>query len=187
MGRIVVTEFISIDGVIEDPGGSEGFKHGGWSMETSSGEDGMVFKFEEAKNSAALLLGKVTYEEFAQAWPPQKHEFADLLNAMPKYVVSTTLRDPQWNNTTVLAGDAPTEVARLRQAVDGDIVVHGSATLVQTLIEHDLVDELRLMVSPVVLGAGKRLFGHTSDKRTLRLAEARAVGDGVTILIFQKR
>lgn len=187
MGRIVVTEFVTVDGVMEDPGGAEGFRYGGWSMETSSGDEGLAFKFDEAKNSAALLLGRTTYEEFAQAWPAQKHEFADLLNNMPKYVVSNTLRNPEWNNTTVLSGDAAEQVSRLRGEVDGDIVVHGSATLVQTLIEHDLVDELRLMVSPVILGSGKRLFGPTSDKRSLTLAEARAVGDGVTILILRRR
>ena len=185
MGRIVVTEFVSLDGVMEDPGGAEDFEHGGWSFEFSRGEEGDKFKLDEAFESDALLLGRVTYEGFAEAWPSREGEFADKFNNMPKYVVSSTLEEPEWNNSTVLKGDVAEEVSKLRQAVDGDIVVHGSARLVQTLLEHDLVDELRLMVFPVVLGGGKRLFGETSDKKPLRLADSKMVGDGVAILTYE--
>jgi dihydrofolate reductase len=185
MGRIVVTEFISLDGVIEDPGGAEDFKYGGWSFEIERGEEGDQFKLDETMSSDALLLGRRTYEGFADAWPSREGEFADKFNNMPKYVVSSTLKDPEWTNSTVLDGDVAEEVSKLRHEVDGDIVVHGSAQLVQALVEHGLVDELRLMVFPVVLGAGKRLFGETSDKRRLRLADSKTVGDGVTILTYE--
>ena len=184
MGKIVVTEFVSLDGVIEDPGGAEDFKYGGWSFEISRGDEGDNFKLEEAFASEALLLGRVTYEGSAAAWPSREGEFADKFNTMPKYVVSSTLVEPEWNNSIVLNGDLAAEVAKLKQQHDGDIVVHGSARLVQSLIEHDLVDELRLMVYPVVLGSGRRLFGETSDKKTLRLADSKVVGDGVTILTY---
>jgi dihydrofolate reductase len=186
MGKIVVTEFISVDGVIEDPGGSEDFKYGGWSFEFSRGEEGDRFKLDETRNSAALLLGRKTYEGFADAWPSRDGEFADLFNSMPKYVVSSTLKDPEWTNTTVLEGDLVDSVSKLRDELDGDIVVHGSGRLVQGLIENGLVDELRLMVFPVVLGGGKRLFGETSDKRALRLTDSKTVGDGVSILVYQR-
>jgi dihydrofolate reductase len=184
MGRIVVTEFVSLDGVVEDPGGAEDFKYGGWSFEFQRGDEGDAFKLEETRNSAALLLGRVTYEGFADAWPSREGEFADLFNSMPKYVVSSTLKDPEWTNTTVLDGDLVEEVRRVREEADGDVVVHGSAQLVQTLLEHGLVDELRLMVFPVVLGAGKRLFGEADAKKTLRLADSKVVGDGVVILTY---
>jgi dihydrofolate reductase len=185
MGRIVVTEFISLDGVIEDPGGSEDFKYGGWSFEIERGEEGDRFKLDETMNADALLLGRKTYEGFAEAWPSRDGEFADKFNSMPKYVVSSTLEDPDWTNSTVLDGDVAEEVSKLREEVDGEIVVHGSAQLVQALVEHGLVDELRLMVFPVVLGTGKRLFGETSDKRRLRLADSKTVGDGVAILTYE--
>jgi dihydrofolate reductase len=185
MGRIVVTEFISLDGVIEDPGGAEDYKYGGWSFEFSRGEEGDKFKLDEALEADALLLGRVTYEGFAAAWPSRDGEFADKFNNMPKYVVSSTLENPDWSNSTVLKGDVAEEVAGLRQRIDGDIVVHGSAKLVQTLLDDGLVDELRLMVFPVVLGAGKRLFGDTSDKARLRLTDSKMVGDGVAILVYQ--
>jgi dihydrofolate reductase len=185
MGRIVVTEFISLDGVIEDPGGSEDFKYGGWSFEIDRGEDGDKFKLDEALDADALLLGRRTYEGFAAAWPSRDGEFADKFNNMPKYVVSSTLKDPEWTNSTVLAGDLAEEVSKLRQDMDGDIVVHGSAQLVRALVDDGLVDELRLMVFPVVLGAGKRLFGETSDKRRLRLSDSKTVGDGVQILTYE--
>jgi dihydrofolate reductase len=185
MGRIVVTEFVSLDGVIEDPGGAEGFKYGGWSFEVSRGDEGDKFKLDETHSSDALLLGRVTYEGFAAAWPSRDGEFADKFNTMPKYVVSSTLENPEWNNSTVLKGDVAEEVGKLKQAHEGDIVVHGSARLVQTLLERDLVDELRLMVYPVVLGSGKRLFGETSNKKPLRLADSKTVGDGVVILVFE--
>ena len=185
MGRIVVTEFVSLDGVVEDPGGSEHFERGGWAFETDRGAEGDRFKLDETMASEALLLGRVTYEGFAASWPSREGEFADKFNSMPKYVVSSTLQEPEWNNTTVLTGDVVEEAAKLRQGTDGDIVVHGSVRLVQTLLDHDLVDELRLMIFPVVLGAGKRLVGHTSAKKPLRLADSKTVGDGVTILIYQ--
>jgi dihydrofolate reductase len=185
VGRIVVTEFVSLDGVMEAPGGGEDFKHGGWSFEISRGDEGDKFKLDETLSAEALLLGRATYEGFAAAWPSREGEFADKFNTMPKYVVSSTLEEPEWNNSTVLKGDVAEEVAKVRQKHDGDIVVHGSARLVQALLEHDLVDELRLMVFPVVLGTGKRLFGETSDKKSLRLAESKVVGDGVAILIYR--
>jgi dihydrofolate reductase len=185
MGRIVVTEFISLDGVIEDPGGAEDYKYGGWSFEISRGDEGDQFKVDETNNSTALLLGRKTYEGFADAWPSREGAFADKFNSMPKYVVSSTLKDPEWTNSTVLSGDLATEVAKLKDELDGDIVVHGSAQLAQTLLELDLVDEVRLMVFPVVLGAGKRLFGDTSDKKPLRLTDSKIVGDGVAILIYE--
>jgi dihydrofolate reductase len=184
VGRIVVTEFVSLDGVMEAPGG-EDFKYPGWSFEFDRGDDGNQFKLEETHAAEALLLGRLTYEGFAAAWPPREGEFADKFNNMPKYVVSSTLEDPEWNNSTVLKGDLTDEVAKLKQEVDGDIYVHGSARLVQALVENDLVDELRLMVFPVVLGTGRRIFGETSDKKPLRLVESKTVGDGVAILIYQ--
>jgi dihydrofolate reductase len=185
MGRIVVTEFVSLDGVMEDPGGSEDFRYGAWSFEFNRGEDGDKFKLDETMGSEALLLGRVTYEGFADSWPSREGEFADKFNSMPKYVVSSTLKDPEWTNSTVIDGDVAAEVAKLREELDGDIVVHGSAQLAQTLLDNDLVDELRLMVFPVVLGSGKRLFGETRDKKALRLADSRTVGDGVAILIYE--
>jgi dihydrofolate reductase len=185
VGRIVVTEFVSLDGVMEAPGGGEDFRHGGWTFEINRGDEGEEFKLDETRSSAALLLGRVTYEGFAKAWPSREGEFADKFNTMPKYVVSSTLENPEWKNSTVLKGDVAEEVAKLKQKQEGDIVVHGSAQLVQTLLEHDLVDELRLMVFPVVLGSGKRLFGETRDKKSFRLADANVVGDGVAILTYQ--
>ena len=185
MGRIVVTEFVSLDGVVEDPGGSEDFKYGGWSFEFDRGAEGDEFKLDETRGSEALLLGRVTYEGFAEAWPSREGEFADKMNSMPKYVVSSTLTQPEWANSTVLeAGDLVEAVSKLKQQADGDVVVHGSVQLAQTLIAHDLVDELRLMVFPVVLGTGKRLFGDPGEKKTLRLVDSKVVGDGVVILTY---
>jgi dihydrofolate reductase len=183
MGRIVVTEFVSLDGVMEDPGGSESYKHGGWTFKIDTGE-GMNFKLQETMATDALLLGRVTYEGFAEAWPTRDGEFADKFNGMPKYVVSSTLEHPEWNNSTVLDGDLAAEVERLKKQYEGDVTVHGSATLAQALLEQDLVDELRLMVFPVVLGSGKRLFGDTSDAKRLELVDTRTVGDGVLILTY---
>src|SRR3954454_15372999 len=185
MGRIVVTEFISLDGVMEDPGGAEDYVHGGWSFEISRGEEGDKFKLDETLGAEALLLGRVTYEGFADAWPERDGEFADKFNNMPKYVVSSTLENPEWSNTTVLEGDLKDAVAKLKDEHEGDIVVHGSAQLAQALLDDDLVDEIRLMVFPVVLGTGKRFFGETSDKKPLKLTDSRAVGDGVAILVYQ--
>jgi len=185
MGKIVVTEFVSLDGVMEDPGGSEAFKHGGWTFQIDRGEEGDRFKLDETMDTEALLLGRKTYEGFAEAWPQREGEFADKFNNMPKYVVSSTLKDPAWNNTTVIEGDLAEAVSKLRDELDGDIVVHGSAQLAQALIENGLVDELRLMVFPVVLGSGKRLFGETSDKHSLKLSGSQFVGAGVAILTYQ--
>ena len=184
MGRIVVTEFVSLDGVMEDPGGAEDFEHGGWGFKFPRGEEGDKFKLDEAMEGDALLLGRVTYEGFAEAWPSRSGEFADKFNNMPKYVVSSTLKEPEWANSTVLEGDLADAVSKLRQEHDGDIVVHGSGQLAQALLEADLVDELRLMVFPVVLGSGKRLFGESASMKPLRLTDSRTVGEGVSILIY---
>jgi dihydrofolate reductase len=186
VGKIVVTEFVSLDGVMEDPGGSENFKYGAWSFEIDRGDEGNKFKLDETMTTDALLLGRVTYEGFADAWPKRDGEFADKFNSMPKYVVSSTLSDPEWTNSTVLQGDLGEEVAKLKERHEGDIVVHGSARLAQELLDRDLVDELRLMVYPVVLGQGKRVFGETSDKKKLRLAGSKVVGDGVLILTYER-
>ena len=186
MGRIVVTEFISLDGVVEDPGGAEDFKYGGWSFEFERGDEGNKFKLDETFDADAQLLGRATYEGFAEAWPSRDGEFADKFNSMPKYVVSSTLKDPEWTNTTVLEGDVGQAVAKLKEEIDGDIVVHGSAQLAQTLLDLDLVDRLHLMVFPVALGAGKRLFGETGDKKTLRLTDHKIVGDGVAIQVYER-
>jgi dihydrofolate reductase len=185
MGEIVVTEFITVDGVAEDPGGAEGHPHGGWAFETVRGK-GAQFKLDEARGTDALLLGRRTYEGFAQAWPSQEGEFADRFNAMPKYVLSSTLQDPSWANTTVLGGDLAKEVAELRRRHDGDVVVHGSIRLAQVLLDQGLVDELRLMVFPVVLGSGRRLFAGDASFRPLQLAESSNVGDGVVVLTYRK-
>jgi dihydrofolate reductase len=187
MGRIIVSEFVSLDGVMEAPGGGEDFPHAGWTFEFDRGTAGDQFKLRETLDSEALLLGRVTYQGFAAAWPSMENEFADKFNGMPKYVISSTLTDAEWNNSTVLRGDPVEEVSRLRRTLAGDIVVHGSAQLVQTLLEHKLVDELRLMVFPVVLGSGKRLFGTTADKTPLQLTDSQVVGDGISILIYAPR
>ena len=184
MGRVVVSEFVSLDGVMQDPGGGD-FEHAGWTFEIERGDEGDRFKLDETLGAQALLLGRVTYEGFAAAWPSMQGEFADKFNGMPKYVVSSTLQAPEWNNSTVLEGDVLEEVAKLRERIEGDIVVHGSAQLVQTLVQAGLVDELRLMVFPVILGAGKRLFGATSDKQRLHLADSKTVGDGIAILTYR--
>jgi dihydrofolate reductase len=186
MGRIIITEFVSLDGVMEDPGGAEDFKYGGWTFEIARGDEGDKFKLDETMESDALLLGRVTYEGFAKAWPEREGEFADKFNQMPKYVVSSTLESADWSNSTVLKGDVVEAVRKLVDEQDGNIVVHGSATLAQTLLDNDLVDELRLMVFPVVLGSGRRLFGETSDKKRLQLVDSRAVGDGVAILVYRR-
>ena len=184
--RIVVTEFVSLDGVMEAPGG-EDFKYPGWSFEFDRGDDGNQFKLDETRSADALLIGRRTYESFAGAWPNREGEFADKFNAMPKYVVSTTLKDPEWNNTTVLdSGDATAQVRRLKDEFDGHLQVPGSHRLVQELIESDLVDQINLMVFPVILGTGKRAFEETSERRNLRLNRSNVVGDGVVVLIYER-
>jgi dihydrofolate reductase len=184
MGNVVVSQFISLDGVVEDPGGAEEFDRGGWAFEFDRGAEGDKFKLDEVMASEVLLLGRVTYEGFAKAWPSRSGDFADKFNGMPKYVVSATLKDPEWNNSTVIDGDVAEGVARLRQDVDGDILVNGSVQLVQTLMEHDLVDEYRLTVFPTILGAGKRLFGETGEAAALRLVDAKPAGETL-ILIYE--
>jgi dihydrofolate reductase len=189
VGQIVVTEFVSLDGVMEAPGGGEDYKHGGWTFEVSRGDEGDAFKLEEVREAEAQLLGRRTYEGFAAAWPNYTDEvgFAEKMNTMPKYVVSSTLKDPAWTNTTVLSGDVAESVTKLKQDVDGVILVAGSAMLVHALIDNDLVDELRLMVFPVVLGSGKRVFGETSDKKWLTLADSKVVGDGILINTYRRK
>jgi dihydrofolate reductase len=185
MARIVVTEFVSLDGVMQAPGGGEDYQHAGWTFAFHRGAQGDQFKLEETISAAALLLGRVTYEGFAAAWPTMQGEFADKFNSMPKYVISSTLQRADWNNSTVLRGEVVAEVSKLRQELDGDVLVNGSAQLVQTLLEHDLIEELRLMVFPVVLGSGKRLFDVTSDKKPFRLTDSKTVGEGVSILVYR--
>jgi dihydrofolate reductase len=186
MGKLVVTEFVSLDGVMQAPGG-EDFKYPGWTFAFDRGDDGNQFKLQETLESEALLIGRVTYESFAAAWPGREGDFADKFNTMPKYVVSSTLDDPEWSNTTVLRGDPAKEAAKLKEQVDGIVQVPGSLRLVQALIENDLVDELHLMVFPVVLGTGRRLFGETSEKTDWRLTESRPVGpDGVLVLTYER-
>jgi dihydrofolate reductase len=186
MGTIVISENVSLDGVIEDPTGVEGLRVGGWFFETDRGEDGEKFTLDKTLGTEALLLGRRSYEFFAATWSSRGGELADKLNTLPKYVVSSTLEDPDWNNSTVLKGDVVDEVSKLKQRLDGEIVVLGSPQLARTLIEHDLVDELRLMIYPVVLGAGARLFGETSDKKPMRLVDTRTVGDGIAILTYER-
>ena len=186
MGKLVVTEFVSLDGVMEAPGG-EDFKYPGWSFEFDRGDDGNQFKLDETMETDVLLLGRVTYESFAGAWPSREGEFADKFNTMPKYVVSSTLEDPEWNNTTVLDGDVAEETSKLKQEIDGIIQVPGSQRLVQELLEHDLVDELHLMVFPVVLGTGRRAFGELGERRDWKLTESKTVGpDGVVVLVYER-
>jgi dihydrofolate reductase len=187
MGTIVVTEFISLDGVIDSPGPVEGYKHAGWTFAFDRGEEGNQFKVDELFEAEAQLLGRVTYDGFAAAWPTMQGmgEFGEKMNNMPKYVFSSTLRTAEWNNTTILRGDLADEVANLKRNIEGVILVAGSARLVQGLLEHRLVDELRLMVFPVILGSGKRLFADDTDKTTLGLVDAKTVGDGIEILTYR--
>jgi len=187
MGKLIVTEFISLDGIIEDPGGAEGYAHGGWSFR-SPAPDSETFKFEELQAADVQLMGRVTYDGFAAAWPAMEEatgEFGRKMNNMPKVVVSTTLTNPEWKNTTVISGNVAAEVARLKEQYAGDVLVPASATLVETLREHDLVDEYRLMVHPVVLGSGKRLFKEGAGGTELELVESRTMGPSVLLLIYR--
>ena len=187
MGKLVVTEFVSVDGVFEDPGGSEDFEHGGWTFEYDRGDDCNKFKLDEVMEAEVQLLGRVTYEGFAAAWPSREGPFAEKLNSDPKYVVSTTLKDPEWENTTVISDNVAEEISKLKDETEGGILVAGSGTLVRTLLDADLVDELRLMVFPTVLGRGKRLFPDGIDRLKLKLAETRTVGpDGVQVQIYRR-
>jgi dihydrofolate reductase len=184
MGKLVVTEFVSVDGVFEDPGGAEGYEHGGWTFEYNRGEEGDSFKLGELMEAQVQLLGRVTYQGFAEAWPSREGPLADKLNSDPKYVVSTTLTEPEWHNTTVIAGDA---ITKLKKETDGVILVAGSGTLVRSLLEADLVDELRLMVFPTILGRGKRLFPDGIDRLKLKHTESRNLGpDGVQLQIYER-
>jgi dihydrofolate reductase len=187
MGKIVISENVTIDGVVQDPTGEEGFRHGGWFLQAGSNDREGFYRaaLDEALGAEALLQGRRTHEFLAARWPSRTGELADRLNTMPKYVVSATLEASDWNNSTVLRGDAVSEVSRLRQELNGEIVVAGSIRLVRTLIEHDLVDEMRLLVYPFVLGAGERLFGETSDKLPLRMVANRTLGDGLAYLTYQ--
>ena len=188
MGKIVISgpQNVSLDGVVQDPDGQEGFARGGWFAEFGGKdlEEWNRVALDEALHAEAWLLGRTSYEFFGKRWRPRTGELADRLNTMPKYVVSSTLEDPQWNNSTVLRGDVATEVSKLKQELDGEIVVPGSHQLVHTLLEHDLVDEVRLVVFPVVLGAGKRLFGETSDRRPMRLVDTKTIGDRLVLLAY---
>ena len=189
MGKLVVSENVSLDGVVQDPTGEEGFKHGGWFLQMGDRDREEWAKVEchEALGTEAMLLGRRSYEYFAERWPSRRGEWADRLNSLPKYVVSSTLSEEAatWGPTTLLRGDVVNEVSKLIDQLDGEIVVYASRQLVRTLMEHDLVDELRLMVFPVVLGAGERIFGETSDKRSLRLLSTRTVGDGLAFLAYE--
>jgi dihydrofolate reductase len=187
MGKVVVTEFVSLDGVMEDPGGAEEYEHGGWTFKFDRGDEGNKFKLDEVLAADAQLLGRRTYEGFARAWPSIEDEagFADKMNSMPKFVVSRTLRTAEWNNSTVLDGDLVEDVERLKEQFSGDILVAGSAQLVQGLLRHDLVDELRLMIFPVALGTGKRLFEDGADLRTFDLVETAQLG-AVALLVARR-
>lgn len=190
MGKIVVTEFISLDGVIEAPGGDYGFVRGPWTFNFDRGQDGNMFKVEEIQEAEVQLLGRKTYEGFAAAWPEREDEigFAAKMNSMPKYVVSNTLTDPTWHNTTVISGDVVKEISELRDRTEGMILVAGSGDLFNTLLANDLVDELRLMLFPVVLGTGQKLFTDAEQAKTLRLTDAKQVGpDGVVILTYEPK
>jgi dihydrofolate reductase len=184
MAKLVVTEFITIDGVVEDPGGAEDFDRGGWAFQFDRGPEGDKFKLDEALAADALLLGRVTYEGFAAAWPSRSGEFADKFNGMRKYVVSSTLTDPEWNNSHVISGDVAAEVSKIKDEHSGDILVNGSVQLLETLVENDLVDEYRLMVFPVVLGKGKKLFSDTSASKPLKLVSSQPAGETL-IEIFE--
>jgi dihydrofolate reductase len=187
MGKIIISENVSLDGVVQDPTGEEGFGRGGWFLEVGHEDREAWAKLEldEALGANALLLGRRSDAWFATRWLCRSGEWADRLNSLPKYVVSSTLQEPKWSNSTVLKGEVVNEISKLRQELDGDIVVYASTQLVHTLMEHDLVDELRLTMYPVVLGAGERLFGETSDKKPLRLIDTRTVGDGLAFLTYQ--
>jgi dihydrofolate reductase len=187
MGKIVVSESVSLDGVVQDPTGEEGFKYGGWFRKVGDKdrEEQAKVALEEALGAEAFLVGRRSYEFLASRWPSRSGELADRLNSMPKYVVSSTLVDPEWSNSTVLKGEVVDEVSKLKQEPGGEIVVPASRQLVRTLMEHDMVDELRLMIYPFVFGAGERLFGETSDKKSIRPLTTRTVGDTLVYLTYE--
>jgi dihydrofolate reductase len=187
MGKIVVSQNVSLDGVVQDPTGEEGFRHGGWFLEFGSKdyEAWAEVGLEEAQGAAAMLMGRRSDEYFGPRWLSRSGEWAERLNSLPKYVVSSTLDTPRWSNVTVLRGDVVEEVSKLRRDLDGEILVAASRQLVHALMEHGLVDELRLIVFPVVLGDGERVFGATSDKTPLRLLDTRTVGEGLAHLTYE--
>jgi dihydrofolate reductase len=184
MSKLIVSEFVSLNGVMEAPGGEHGHPHSGWTFKAHYGDDHYAYKQQEVDEAESLLLGRVTYEGFAKAWPQREGEFADKFNTMPKYVVSSTLTDPEWANTTVLSGDPVEEVSKLKEAGDGPILVNGSARLVHALVETDLVDEYRAMVHPILVAEGLRMFPDPSDMKKLKLADAIAYESGVALLIY---
>ncbi len=190
MGKLAITQFVSVDGVFQDPGGVGEIERGGWSFKSEHGDEFDKFKFDELMAADAQLLGRVTYEGFAKAWPEMEEtegEFAVRMNSMPKYVVSTTLENPTWTNTTVIRDNVAEEVERLKKEVDGDILVAGSGQLVQTLLEEDLVDEWRLMIFPIIVGEGKHMFGEQSELSMLKLTDAKTIGpDGIIVLIYER-
>jgi dihydrofolate reductase len=186
MGKIVVSDNVSLDGVIQDPAGDEGFRLGGWVGQIKDRQGVNKLTLDEALRTEALLLGRRSYEWFAARWPSRRGELADRINSLPKYIVSSTLKDPDWNNSTVLKGEVVSEVSKLKEELNGEIVVWASFQLLRTLMEHDLVDELRLKIYPVVLGAGERLFGDTSDKKPMRLVGTQTV-DGVIVFLTYER
>jgi dihydrofolate reductase len=190
MGKLVVSQFVSVDGVFQDPGGVGELDRGGWSFKAEHGDEFNEFKLAELRAADAQLLGRATYEGFARAWPSVTDEqgFADKMNSMPKYVVSTTLENPEWTNSTVIRGDVAEEVARLKDEIDGDILAAGSGQLIQTLLDEDLVDEWRLMIFPIIVGQGKHLFGAQKDIRTLKLTDAKTIGpDGIIVLTYERQ
>ena len=184
MRKLIVSEFVSLDGVMEAPGGEPGHPHTGWTIDYHD-PDQMQYKLDEVLEAESLLIGRVTYESFAEAWPPREGEFADKMNDMPKHVVSTTVTDPEWNNTTVIDGDVAGEVGKLKQGEGGPILVAGSRTLVHALMEHGLVDEYRLMIFPVAVGSGARVFPETPDKTSLKLTDTRAFPSGVVVNTYE--
>jgi dihydrofolate reductase len=185
MGKIIISENVTLDGVTQDPAGDEGFRHGGWVGLIGNSPQLAKLALDEALAAGAFLLGRRSYEWLAARWPSRRGELADRLNSLPKYVVSSTLQEPKWSNSTVLKGDAVHEVSKLKQELDGDIVIAGSFQLVRTLMAHDLIDELRLRIFPIVLGAGERMFGETSDKKPLRLTGTQALEGGIAYLTYQ--
>lgn len=186
MGTLIVTEFVTLDGVAEGPGGGESFEHAGWTFRINRGEDGDAFKLDETRDTAALLFGRKTYEGMAAVWPKMTGEYADMWNSVPKYVVSSTLKDPEWNNTTVLDGDVAKDVKRIVEEIDGYVVIHGSITLVNELLRCGLVDELRLMTFPVILGSGRRLISPSETPGNWKLKSVQSVGDGIVITTYQR-
>ena len=189
MRKLIVSEFVTLDGVMDDPGGAEGFDRGGWAFKFERGPEGDRFKLDEVMEADAMLLGRVTFQGFAEAWPSRTDEagFADKMNSMQKFVVSNTLQSADWNNSTIVSGDVVDEIRKLKQSEGGDLLVAGSARLVHTLIENDLVDEYRLMIFPVVLGAGKRMWADTPAAAALEVVDSRKAGEVQIMVLHPKQ